>query len=114
METNTQTQLYKRCMIGIKVSKSRFVNIMYYINENNEIKKELTKKIIDHLNQLYQMWINNEDANIEYYFKMKEHHSHINGKIKNKTLSKMWDDYIRSCLKFRIDLMRFNHIMCNQ
>ena len=66
-----------------------------------------------HLIHLIQLWKNNDDANIEYYFKMKEHHSHINGKIENETLKEMWEDYIKSGLKFRVDLMKLNDL-CNK
>jgi hypothetical protein len=53
----------------------------------------------------------NDDANIQYYFKMKEHHSYINGKIEYEKLKTMWDDYIKSCCEFRTDLLRLNELL---
>ena len=46
----------------------------------------------DHFKHLIRLWRHNDDANIDYYFNMKEHHSHINGLIANETLTTcgMW------------------------
>ena len=65
------------------------------------------------LNQLVKLWNKNEDANIEYYFTMKEHHSFINGKIENVTLKTMWNDYLKCGLEFRVDLLKLNDL-CKQ
>lgn len=54
-----------------------------------------------------------DDANIEYYFKMKDHHSHINGKIENENLKKLWDEYLSSGLEFRCELLQLNEL-CNK
>jgi hypothetical protein len=105
-------ELYNKCMEAIKNTKSKFGKIIKFINENSEINGELSLDVKIHLKKLIKLWKNNVDANIEYYFNMKEHHSYINGKIENDTLKIMWDDYIESGLKFRVDLMKLNH-MCS-
>jgi hypothetical protein len=66
-----------------------------------------------HFGYLIQLWNENDDANIEYYFKMKDHHSHINGKIKNENLKNMWDDYLKSGMEFRFSLLKLNEL-CNK
>ena len=44
--------------------------------------KDIVKdRFESHLKYLIQLLKNNDDANIEYYLKMKQHHSYINGKI---------------------------------
>ena len=106
-------ELYNKCMEAIKNTKSKFGKIIKFINENSEINSELSPDVKIHLKKLIKLWKNNADANIEYYFNMKEHHSYINGKIENDTLKIMWDDYIESGLKFRVDLMKLNH-MCGE
>ena len=55
------------------------------------------------------MWRNNNNANIEFYFTLKEHHSHIN--IQNITFENMWGDYILSCCSFRCKLLQLNHLL---
>ena len=104
------SSVYKSSMNGIKQSKKKFVNIMKYIHANNDIEKELTSDIKSNLNQLNRLWKNNEDANIEFYFKMKEYHSKINGKFKNETLIIMWDEYIMSCIQLRCQLLKLNQL----
>uniref|UniRef100_A0A6C0CEA2 Uncharacterized protein n=1 Tax=viral metagenome TaxID=1070528 RepID=A0A6C0CEA2_9ZZZZ len=106
-------ELYSKCMEDIKNTKSKFGKIIKFINENTEINGELSPDIKIHLKKLIKLWKNNADANIEYYFNMKDHHSYINGNIENDTLKIMWDDYIESGLKFRVVLMKLNH-MCSE
>ena len=107
------SELYKKSMFVIKNTKSKFIKIIKFINQNKEINNQISEEMKTHLGHLIQLWKNNDDANIEYYFKMKEHHSHINGKIENETLKEMWEDYIKSGLEFRIDLMKLNDL-CNK
>ena len=42
---------------------------------------------------------------------MKEHHSHLNGQLPNETLTKLWDKYLQSGLDFRVEYMKFNHLI---
>ena len=107
------SELYNKCMKDIKNTKSKFGKIIKFINENSEIKDELSPNVKLHLKELIKLWKNNADANIEYYFNMKDHHSYINENIENDTLKIMWDDYIENGLKFRVKLMRLNH-MCSE
>lgn len=116
MEKN---ELYKNIIIAIKDTKTKFEKIIIFIEQNEDINKSLTSKIKFHLNILTELWKNNENENnieildvLEYYFNMKEHHSHINGHIENETLKKMWNEYIECGLKFRCNLMKLNHL-CN-
>tara|TARA_B100000085_G_scaffold274044_1_gene290223 strand:+ start:583 stop:936 length:354 start_codon:yes stop_codon:yes gene_type:complete len=107
------SELYNKSMFAIKNTQSKFRKIIKFINQNQEINNQISAEMKTHLRHLIQLWKNNDDANIEYYLKMKEHHSHINGKIENETLKEMWDDYIETALKFRVDLMKLNHL-CNE
>ena len=107
------SELYNKSMDAIKNTKSKFKKIIKFINQNQEINNQLTSEMKTNLKHLIQLWDNNDDANIEYYFKMKEHHSYINGQIENETLKTMWEDYIKSCLQFRCDLMELNDL-CNK
>ena len=97
----------------IKDTKSKFIKIIKFINENQEINNQLTSEMKTHLKYLIELWKYNDDANIEYYFKMKDHHFHINGKIENENLKKMWDDYLESGLEFRCTLLQLNEL-CNK
>ena len=107
------SELYNKSMFAIKNTKSKFTKIIEFINQNQEINNQNSTEMKTHLRHLIQLWNNNDDANIEYYFKMKEHHSHINGKIENEILKEMWEDYIKSGLEFRVDLMKLNNL-CNK
>ena len=64
-----------------------------------------------HLKHLIEMWRNNNDANIEYYFTLKEHHSHINNKIQHITFKTMWDEYILLCCSVRCKLLRLKDLV---
>jgi len=75
-----------------------------------ELRKLFTPEMNTHLKYLIEMWRNNNDANIEHYFALKEHHSYINGKIQNMTFNLMWDDYISSCCKVRCKLLKLNDL----
>ena len=107
------SELYIKNMSAIKDTKSKFGKIIEFINNNKEINNQLTVEMKTHLKYLINLWKNDDDANIEYYFKMKEHHSHINGKIENKNFKKMWDDYIKKCSELRIGLLKLNEL-CNK
>ena len=107
------SQLYNKTMSDIKISKSKFCKIIKNINQNAEFKSQLTPEMNEHLKNLIELWNNNKDANIEYYFTMKKHHSYINGKIENEMLKNMWDDYIKSTCEFRTQLLKLNYL-CNQ
>jgi len=107
------SELYNKSMFAIKNTKSKYGKIIKFINQNQEINNQLTSEMKTNFKHLIQLWKNNGDANIEYYFKMKEHHSYITGKIENETLKTMWDDYLKSGLEFRCDLMNLNNL-CNK
>jgi hypothetical protein len=107
------SELYNKSMLAIKNTKSKFGKIIKYINQNKEINNQFTPEMKTNLNQLVKLWNNNADANIEYYFTMKEHHSFINGKIENENLKTMWNDYLKCGLEFRVDLLKLNEL-CKQ
>jgi len=107
MEDSSES--YNATVDAIKNTKSQFGKIIKFINQNQEIYNQLTSEMKTNLKQLIQLWNNNAGANIEYYFKMKEHHSYINGQITNETLKTMWDDYIKSGLELRLRAMRLNY-----
>jgi len=98
-----------------KETKKKFCKIIKFINnrKNKKINKELTPEIKKHLKHLIKMWKNSENVDMEYYFKMKEHHTHINGRIENEILKKMWDEYFMSGLEFRTKLMALNYEKSN-
>lgn len=95
-------------MTAIQATKSKFLEIIKHIDNDPEINNQFSPEMRAHLKQLHQLWQNNDDANIEYYFKMKDHHCHINGRIENETLKTRWDDYLVSCSSFRCDLLSLN------
>ena len=100
--------LLEESMSDIEITKSKFSKIITTINETSD--NQFTHEMKTHLNTLNRLWDNNEDANIEYYFEMKEHHSYINGKIENDILNEKWMDYIKSCALLRLKLVRLNHL----
>ena len=110
------SNLHNNIMSEIKATKSKFKKIIKFINENKQINDQLSGEIKNHLRHLIKLWQNNNDANIDnnhinadYYFQMKEHHSHINGMIKDENLNKMWKDYLVSGMEFRVKLMGLNN-----
>jgi hypothetical protein len=113
METIRQeaNELYNETMLDIKQTKSKFCKIIKTINKDVELKRLFTPEMNTHLKHLIEMWRNNNDANIEYYFTLKEHHSHINNKIQNITFKNMWDEYISMCCSFRSKLLRLNDLV---
>lgn len=100
--------------MSLHETKKKFSKIIKFINKNQKIKNELTSEILINLKFLIKMWNNNNNQNMEYYFKMKDHHSHINGRIKNKILDKMWIEYLKCGLKFRLELMKSNYKSSNK
>ena len=73
-------EIYNETMFDIKQTKNKFCKIIKTINEDMELRKLFTPEMNTHLKYLIEMWRNNNDANIEHYFTLKEHHSYINGK----------------------------------
>ena len=104
------SEVYNKSMSKIKDTKSKFKKIINFINENQEINNQLPSEMSIHLVQLINLWRNNNEANIEYYFKMKDHHSHINGRIENEQLKKMWEDYLKSGMELRCTLLELNEL----
>ena len=94
----------------IKETKSQFINIINYIN-TNKIKLDLSLQI--NMIELIKLWRNNKNANIDYYFNMKNYHTYITGKFINNELSNMWDQYLLDCLEFRVKLLNLNHLLQN-
>lgn len=104
------SELYNETMIDIKQTKSVFCRIIKTINNDVELQKLFTPEMNTHLKILIQMWNNNNDANIEYYFRLKEHHEYINGKIQHPMVKDIWDDYILRCCDFRCKLLQLNDL----
>jgi hypothetical protein len=103
-------ELYNKTIFDIKETKYKFCKIIKTINKDVEIRRLFTPEMNTHLIHLIEMWANNNEANIEYYFRLKEHHSHINNKIQNITFKNMWDDYISRCSNFRCKLLQLNDL----
>ena len=112
--------LHNTIMSEIKDTKSKFKKFIKFINENEQINDQLSNEIKIHLRHLINLWNNNNDANIDdnhintdYYFQMKEHHSHINinGMINDESLNEMWKDYLLSGMEFRVKLLGLNQLM---
>lgn len=101
------SELFTDIKLKIKTTKNKFKEFIKYKNENNiKLNDEITK----HLKILIELWNNNKDANIEYYFIMKEHHSHIYCQIEDVELKKLWEDYIDLGLDLRTKLMFLNDL----
>ena len=95
---------------AIQTANVKFANIVTYLHENEDVKREWTPEMKTHLNHLVRLWNNNADSSADYYFKMKEHHHHINGRIVNETLKTMWNDYLAEGLRFRVDLLKLDDL----
>ena len=101
-------EIYTEVMLKIKLTKKKFTVFIKYTNEN---KIKLNDEISEHLKKLIKLWNSNSDANIDYYFKMKEHHTHINGNIDDIILNQLWIDYINSGLDLRTTLLKLNYLL---
>jgi len=98
---------------SIKLKKEARKNIIIFVkalNDDPKTKSLLSVDAKDNLRHLIKSWQNDKDANIEYYFDMKENHSWISGEIHKTKLNQLWKNYIESCHKFRISLMHLNHL----
>lgn len=91
----------------IKTTKNKLKEFIKYKNEN---KIKFNDEMTEHLKILIELWNNNKNANIEYYFNMKEHHSFINCQIEDVELKQLWEDYIDLGLDLRTNLMFLNDI----
>ena len=84
---------------------------------NKILRSELDRKVFwfkhdyEYLVSLKQYKGDYGGINTDYYFQMKEHHSHINGMIKDENLNKMWEDYLVSGMEFRVKLMGLNNMV---
>ena len=103
-------KIYNESMLDIKETKSMFCKIIKTINSDMELKSLFTQEMTTHLNHLVEMWRNNDDANIEFYFKLKEHHTYINGKIEHTPFKNIWEQYISQCCRLRCKLIILNDL----
>ena len=103
--------VYSDVMLKIKITKNKYIEFIKYKNTYN-IK--LNAEITEHLKKLIELWNNNRDANMEYYFNMKKHHSYINCKIEDIVLKQLWDDYIKLGLNLRTQLIVLNNLISQQ
>ena len=105
-----KTDLFIDVKLKIKTNKNKFKEFINYKNKHN-IK--LNDVITEHLKKLIELW-NNKDANIEYYFNMKQHHTYINCQIENIELNQLWEDYIKLGLELRTSLIFLNECLRNK
>jgi hypothetical protein len=92
-----------------KILKSKFKTIIKTINANLEISRLITPDMSTHLKALIELWNNDKDANMDYYWKFKEHHPHITGQIEHAMFVKLWDEYIQDGMSLRCKLTSWNH-----
>ena len=104
------SELYNKTMVDIKQTKSKFCKIIKTINKDAELRSLFTPEMNTHLMHLIEMWRNNNNANIEYYFTLKEHNSYINNQIQNTMFKNIWDDYILMCCSLSCKLLRLNDL----
>ena len=97
-----------KAMSQLKLAKSKLKEFIIYKNKH---KIKLDPKPTKHLKLLIELWNNDEDADIEYYFNMKNHTTQINGQIKNEALTKLWRNYIETICGARCVLLEFNHLV---
>ena len=112
-EKRSLSKLYKDIMTDVETVKRKF-QIFYSYKQRYGVtirNRCNTESAIEELNNL---WKNNEDANIEYYFAMKELHTRINAQIKSKMLNALWESYIKAGGVLRAKLVAFNHKMLNK
>lgn len=52
------SKLYSKSMCGIKNTKSKFIKIIKFLNENQETNNQLTSEMKAHLIHLITLWRN--------------------------------------------------------
>ena len=100
---------YMEAMVEVKECKALYVNLFSQITEN---KIKLRKKIKNKFIKLYLKWINDKDANIEYYLNIKNLHNPLTTAIinsKNKKLIESWDKYLKKYTRMVVLLLKFNY-----
>lgn len=68
----------------------------------------------ENLISLVNKW-NDEDADMELYFSMKENHPFISKGVeeaRNEKLSALWKAYLEQGMDFRLNYMAFNRLYC--
>ena len=95
-------------MYHVVETQIKFNEVMQYLHTHRAIKNALSVEIKDNLRQLINFWIIDdiENTEIDGFFKIKEHHSYINGSIEDEKLKTLWDDYIISSSELRLELMQ--------
>ena len=95
-------------MYHVVETQIKFNEVMQYLHTHRTIQNALSVEIKDSLEQLIYFWIIDdiENTEIDGFFKIKEHHSYINGSIEDEKLKTLWDDYIISSSELRFKLMQ--------
>jgi len=91
----------------IKSAKSTFIKVIKHINKHNIV---LSSNIKSNLKSLILLWRDNQNKDVSYYFKMKDNHTNINGKISDEVLQILWMDYLEIAMKLRLVMMKNNYL----
>ena len=108
-KTTEVKSIFTDVMSKIMITKNKFIDFIKYKNKHN-IK--LDDDATENLKRLIVLWKNDKKATIDYYFRMKTHHSHI-GNLNDTILNQLWQDYIMCGLEFRIKLIELEVILTN-
>jgi hypothetical protein len=95
-------------MYRVLETQNKYVQVMQYIHTYTTIRDTLSTEIYGSLIRLSHFWITHdiENTEIDGFFKIKEHHSYINGSIEDEKLKTLWDNYIISSSELRLELMQ--------
>lgn len=108
-----EQQLWKKIIDADSEQKARFKAIILYVNANkSKLKSYMNETRALAFKNLIVAW-NKKDKNVQDYFDMKDYHTQINGTYPNNEFKKLWDAYIQTGMKMRIDLMKLNHMLQN-
>tara|TARA_E500000178_G_C16479933_1_gene512623 strand:+ start:81 stop:464 length:384 start_codon:yes stop_codon:yes gene_type:complete len=104
----TDNNLDNKIKTGIIDSTEKFVKFINVLSldENTDFYNKLPSDVQIRLRTLEEMWKNNDSVEVNHYFDMKEHHTHITGyMINNDNLKNLWWDYIKSGMDLRCKML---------
>jgi len=87
--------------------KKKFVKVVKYLNETDYYKTKFDDKMKEHFKLLHEKWRDwTETKPMQYYYDMKEHHTHINKKLEfDDKLETLWVNYISAVMNLRVNIL---------
>lgn len=91
-----------------KECKNKINNIVSFLNSHTGIK--LNKIFIINFSFLINYWnLDKNNDNLQdlfFYFQTSDYHENISNNIHNDKLSLLWDDYLKTCVRFKLKLLK--------